>query len=587
MSTFFLLSHNSPFPSSLSLSVIPHRSSKPPPSSIPQLRSSAQWLGRARGPKFHRHGVLARAEDKAKLSSSSPTQQEQQDSQQSSFSEKHLKDLTLPSGDCDPLCSVDETSSHYFESNYKPKTDFLKALAILAATGTGAVAINQSWVAANQDVAMALLFGIGYAGIIFEESLAFNKSGVGLLMAVSLWVIRSIGAPSTEIAVSELRNASVEVSEIVFFLLGAMTIVEIIDAHQGFKLVTDNITTRKPRALLWVVGFVTFFLSSVLDNLTSTIVMVSLLRKLVPPSEYRKILGAVVVIAANAGGAWTPIGDVTTTMLWIHGQISTLEIMKDLFVPCAISLAVPLALMSLTSEVNGKGQDTSSVLASEQMAPRGQLVFSVGIGALLFVPVFKALTGLPPFMGMLLGLGVLWLLTDAIHYGESERQKLKVPQALSRIDTQGALFFLGILLSVSSLEAAGILREIANYLDAHIPNVELIASAIGVVSAFIDNVPLVAATMGMYDLTSFPQDSEFWHLVAFCAGTGGSMLVIGSAAGVAFMGMEKIEFFWYLRKISGFAFAGYAAGIAAYVAIHNLQLSLPTSVAQVLFLSGS
>lgn len=463
----------------------------------------------------------------------------------------------------------------------------LKALAILAATVTGTVAINQSWVAANQDPAMALLFGIGYAGIIFEESLAFNKSGVGLLMAVSLWVIRSIGAPSTDIAVSELTRATAEVSEIVFFILGAMTIVEIVDAHQGFKLVTDNITTRNRRTLIWVVGFVTFFLSSVLDNLTSTIVMVSLLRKLVPPSEYRKLLGAVVVIAANAGGAWTPIGDVTTTMLWIHGQISTLQTMKDLFVPSIVSLTVPLALLSFTSEVNVKGQDSSNVLASEQMAPRGQLVFAVGIGALVFVPVFKSITGLPPYMGMLLGLGVLWILTDAIHYGESERQKLKVPQALSRIDTQGVLFFLGILLSVSSLEAAGILRELANYLDAHIPNVELIASAIGVVSAIIDNVPLVAATMGMYDLSSFPQDSEFWQLVAYCAGTGGSMLVIGSAAGVALMGMEKVDFFWYLKKVSGFAFAGYVAGVAAYIALHNVHISLPSTLAEVPFLSGS
>nr|CAD1840113.1 unnamed protein product [Ananas comosus var. bracteatus] len=448
-------------------------------------------------------------------------------------------------------------------------------------------AINHSWVAANQDLAMVLVFAIGYAGIIFEESLAFNKSGVGLLMAVCLWVIRSIGAPSTDIAVTELTRSSAEVSEIVFFLLGAMTIVEIVDAHQGFKLVTDNITTRNPRILLWVVGFVTFFLSSVLDNLTSTIVMVSLLRKLVPPSEYRKILGAVVVLAANAGGAWTPIGDVTTTMLWIHGQISTLKIMQGLFVPAVLSLAVPLALMSLTSEVNGTAQNSSGLLATEQMAPRGRLVFAVGLGALVFVPVFKALTGLPPYMGMLLGLGVLWILTDAIHYGDSGRQKLKVPQALSRIDTQGVLFFLGILLSVSSLEAAGILRELANYLDAHIPNVELIATTIGVVSAIIDNVPLVAATMGMYDLTSFPRDSEFWQLVAFCAGTGGSMLIIGSAAGVAFMGMEKVDFFWYLRKVSGFAFAGYSAGIIAYLAAQNLHLSIPTAVAHLPFISGS
>ncbi|XP_044479769.1 sodium/proton antiporter 1-like [Mangifera indica] len=533
-----------------------------------------------RSSRLHlRNGVLARAEDKARDSSSSTKQQPD--------SQKQLQDLTSTSRSCDPLCSLDETSSSDFEATYQPKTDLLKALAVFAAAAAGAVAINQSWVAANQDLAMALLFVIGYAGIIFEESLAFNKSGVGLLMAVSLWVVRSIGAPSTEIAVSELSHASAEVSEIVFFLLGAMTIVEIVDAHQGFKLVTDNITTRKPRTLLWVVGFVTFFLSSILDNLTSTIVMVSLLRKLVPSSDYRKLLGAVVVIAANAGGAWTPIGDVTTTMLWIHGQISTLPTMKSLFLPSAISLAVPLALLSLTSEVNGKGHDTPNILASEQMAPRGQLVFSVGIGALIFVPVFKALTGLPPYMGMLLGLGVLWILTDAIHYGESEGQKLKVPQALSRIDTQGALFFLGILLSVSSLEAAGVLRELANFLDANIPNADLIASAIGVVSAIIDNVPLVAAAMGMYDLTSFPQDSDFWQLIAFCAGTGGSMLIIGSASGVAFMGMEKVDFFWYLRKVSGFAFAGYAAGIAAYLALNNLHISLPTTLAQAAFHPGS
>ncbi|XVE66789.1 hypothetical protein DITRI_Ditri08aG0107400 [Diplodiscus trichospermus] len=553
--------------------------------SIYSLPSFSSSLCRTRGPRLLRNGVLARAEDKARGSSSSSTPPSQQEVQPNN--EKQLEELTSQSGSCDPLCSLDETSSLDFEATYQSKSDLLKTVAVFTAALTGTLAINLSWVTDNQDIAMALLFAIGYAGIIFEESLAFNKSGVGLLMAVSLWVVRSIGAPSRDIAVSELTLASSEVSEIVFFLLGAMTIVEIVDAHQGFKLVTDNITTRKPRTLLWVVGFVTFFLSSILDNLTSTIVMVSLLRKLLPPSEYRKLLGAVVVIAANAGGAWTPIGDVTTTMLWIHGQISTLQTMKGLFIPSIVSLAVPLALMSLTSEVNGKGQDSPNVLASEQMAPRGQLVFSVGIGALLFVPVFKALTGLPPFMGMLLGLGVLWILTDAIHYGESERQKLKVPQALSRIDTQGALFFLGILLSVSSLEAAGILRELANYLDAHIPNVELIASAIGVVSAIIDNVPLVAATMGMYDLTSFPQDSEFWQLVAYCAGTGGSMLVIGSAAGVAYMGMEKVDFFWYLRKVSGFAFAGYAAGIAAYLAVSNLHISLPSTLAQVPFLSGS
>uniref|UniRef100_A0ACD5YHH2 Uncharacterized protein n=1 Tax=Avena sativa TaxID=4498 RepID=A0ACD5YHH2_AVESA len=514
-------------------------------------------------------------------SSSSPPPVPPEDEEPSDY------ELSETTGNCDPLCSVDEVSSQYFEANYKPKNDLVKALAILATSLAGAAAINHSWVAANQDIAMVLVFALGYAGIIFEESLAFNKSGVGLLMAVCLWVIRSIGAPSTDVAVQELSQTTVEVSEIVFFLLGAMTIVEIVDSHQGFKLVTDNISTRNPRTLLWVIGFVTFFMSCVLDNLTSTIVMVSLLRKLVPPSEYRKLLGAVVVIAANAGGAWTPIGDVTTTMLWIHGQITTVKIMQGLFVPSVVSLMVPLALMSLTSEANGSSQTSSSLLSSEQMAPRGQLVFAVGLGALLFVPVFKSLTGLPPFMGMLLGLGFLWILTDTIHYGESGRQRLKVPQALSRIDTQGILFFLGILLSVGSLESAGILRQLANYLDANVPNADLIATIIGVASAIIDNVPLVAATMGMYDLTSFPQDSDFWQLVAFCAGTGGSMLIIGSAAGVAFMGMEKVDFFWYFRKVSGFALAGYVAGIITYLAAQNIPLSLPTSLAEIPFITGS
>lgn len=272
------------------------------------------------------------------------------------------------------------------------------------------------------------------------------------------------------------------------------------------------------------------------------------------------------VIAANSGGAWTPIGDVTTTMLWIHGHISSARTIQDLFIPSAISLIVPLTLMSFSRDAESNSQVSSPALTSEQMAPRGQLVFGVGIGALLFVPVFKSLTGLPPFLGMLLGLGTLWLLTDAIHYGETGRQQLKVPQALSRIDTQGVLFFLGILLSVGSLQSAGILQDLAQYLNDHIPSVELIAGAIGLVSAVIDNVPIVAATMGMYSTEQFPVDSELWQLIAYCAGTGGSILVIGSAAGVAYMGMEKADFLWYLKKVSGYAFAGYVAGIGAYLA---------------------
>eukprot|EP00850_Spirogloea_muscicola_P016249 SM000130S27136 [mRNA] locus=s130:388509:391235:- [translate_table: standard] len=458
-------------------------------------------------------------------------------------------------------------SSADYEQSSRDKLDLFKALAIAAFLAAVYAGVNHSWVEQHQGLAMGLVFVVGYAGIIFEESLAFNKSGVALLMAVILWTIRSVCAPSTEVAVMELKEQATDVSEIVYFLLGAMTIVEIVDAHQGFKLVTDAIKTRSFKKLIWVVGIITFFLSSILDNLTSTIVMVSLLRKLVRNPDLRKFLGAVVVIAANAGGAWTPIGDVTTTMLWIHGQITTIPTIQTLFLPSSVSLAIPLAIFSFDSLVTEAGKQTlEPVMSSEQMAPRGRLVFFVGISALLFVPVFKSLTGLPPYIGMLLGLGSLWLLTDAIHFGDDQsRQRLKVPQALSRIDTQGILFFLGILLSIASLDSAGLLKDLANFLDANVPSTEAIAGLIGLASAVIDNVPLVAATMGMYDPAQYPVDSELWQLIAYCAGTGGSILIIGSAAGVAYMGMEKTDFLWYLRKISGPALAGYLGGIAVYL----------------------
>ena len=444
---------------------------------------------------------------------------------------------------------------------------------------------------------------LGYAGIIFEEFFAFNKAGVALLTAVGMWAVRAAGAPSEAALNASLGECLADVSQIVFFLIGAMTVVETVDAHAGFKLVTDAIGTRDKKALLWLVGGLTFCMSAILDNLTSTIVMVSLLRKLVKDPEQRKTLGAVVVIAANAGGAWTPIGDVTTTMLWINGQISSLATMRDIFLPAAVSLVVPLALLSgdaaLTGEQaaastrelvplragaqrisldddgdNGLAGDVmteGSGTSGESMAPRATLVFAAGVAALVFVPVFKTATGLPPYMGMLFGLGALWLLTDAIHYGEPDRAQLKVPEALSRIDTQGVLFFLGILLAISSLDSAGVLKQLASFLNAHIPSVELIAVAIGLVSAVIDNVPLVAATMGMYDLADWPRDSTLWQLIAYCAGTGGSILVIGSAAGVAFMGMEKADFVWYLRRVSPVALAGYFAGVGTYVGLHALQ----------------
>jgi Na+/H+ antiporter NhaD/arsenite permease-like protein len=302
-----------------------------------------------------------------------------------------------------------------------------------------------------------------------------------------------------------------------------------------------------------------------------------------------------VVIAANAGGAWTPIGDVTTTMLWVRGLITTLPTMRDILLPAAVSLLVPLALLSAATDAEAapdapaepprppQPPSAAQLLLSADSAwraddggldageARGRLVFYAGVAALLFVPVFKTATGLPPYLGMLFGLGALWVLTDALHQGESEdRSRYKVPQALSRIDVQGVLFFFGILMSISSLDSAGVLKSLAVSLDSVAPNVESVAVVIGLVSAVIDNVPLVAATMGMYSVGDWPADSKLWQLIAFCAGTGGSILIIGSAAGVAFMGMERVDFAWYLRKVTPLALAGYVAGVGAYVAMNTL-----------------
>ena len=469
------------------------------------------------------------------------------------------------------------------------KADFFKAVGVGAALAVGGGILQHDWVAQHEELAMTALFVLGYVGIVLEEEVAFNKSGVALLMAVGLWTVRSLGVSGDEVH-TELGEKLAEVSEIVFFLIGAMTIVETVDAHQGFKIITDNIKTKSRGQLLWLIGTITFFMSAVLDNLTSTIVMVSLLRKLVKDdAELRKLLGAVVVVAANAGGAWTPIGDVTTTMLWINGQIGTIPTMTDLFLPSLASLVVPLALLSATAdEFKGDLPEDPKDAPENPMAPRGTLVFGAGLTSLLFVPAFKSVTGLPPYLGMLAGLGGLWLLTDAIHFGEDpSRQKLKVASALRKIDSEGVLFFLGVLMAVGSLETAGILKNLAVFLDENIPSQEIIAGAIGVASAVIDNVPLVAATMGMYDIADYPMDDSLWQLIAYCAGTGGSILIIGSAAGVAFMGLEKADFFWYVRKVTPFAFAGYLAGMGVYLGQRQLDFFHPAVADASVALTGS
>jgi len=413
-----------------------------------------------------------------------------------------------------------------------------------------------------------VFFIIGYLFITLEHLLKINKAAVALLMAVICWTIYFVSTPQAiNIDIESLNQYLAQDSQIVIFLLGAMTIVELIDSHRGFGVITDCISTRSKRKMLWLIAVISFFLSSVLDNLTTTIVMISLLRKLIFVKEDRLFIGAIVVIAANAGGAWTPIGDVTTTMLWIGGQISTVGVMKSLFLPSVVCLLVPLLIQSLFFRGDYPEIPASQKLKSE---PKASLVFIVGLGALVFVPILKVLTGLPPFIGILLGLGVLWLITDLVHYKHEEREHLRVPHVMTRVDISSALFFLGILLSINALEVAGLLDELAGWIGSQVNSIEIVALIIGLISAVIDNVPLVAATMGMFSLEAYPPDSNIWNLIAYCAGTGGSILIIGSAAGIAFMGLEKVSFGWYLRRISLLALFGYLAGFGIYVLFEHL-----------------
>ncbi len=461
------------------------------------------------------------------------------------------------------------------ESNEElARQDIFRGLFVVAASALGAGLVQGDWIRTHEYEAMIATFGLGYVGIILETLFEFNKAAIALLMSVALWVIFGSAAASTGVSSTEVMGSLGEhvgeVSEIVYFLMGAMTIVEIVDAHQGFKVITDLIEAKDKRQLMWVLGGLTFFMSAVLDNLTTTIVMVSLIKKILPEQEDRKLFGAMTVIAANAGGAWTPIGDVTTTMLWIDGQISVLPTMSGLFLPSIASTL--LSIGCLTQQVPEKEKVEEAKDKATELAPRGKLVFGTGIAGLLSVPVFKQVTGLPPYLGMLAALGVMWTLTDAIHAGEgkSGREDLMAPAALRKIDTSGVLFFLGILLSVGALDAAGILKDLATMLDQNISSEPVIAAAIGVASSVIDNVPLVAATMGMYSLDQQPVDAQLWQLIAFCAGTGGSLLVIGSAAGVALMGLEKVEFLWYAKRISLSALVGYLGGIAVYLGQQQL-----------------
>jgi Na+/H+ antiporter NhaD/arsenite permease-like protein len=418
------------------------------------------------------------------------------------------------------------------------------------------------------EVLIIAIFVLGYAAIAFEHPLKINKAASALLTGVLCWTAYVLFASNREVVAEELLHHLGSLSGILFFLMGAMTIVELIDAHDGFEVITRRITTNSKRKLLWIICLLTFFLSAALDNLTTAIVMASMVGKLLAAKKDRMFFVGMIVISANAGGAWSPIGDVTTTMLWIGGQITSGNIIIKLILPSLVCLLVPLTVVSFI--MKGKASRPTNDEAKANRIDLGferHLVFFGGVFLLIMVPVFKTVTHLPPYMGILLALGILWVITEFIHKEKDDQKKkqLSVEHALRTIDVPSILFFLGILIAVASLESTQILARVAQLLDQRIGNQSLIVMTIGVLSAIVDNVPLVAATMGMYDLRTFPPDSSLWEFIAYCAGTGGSMLIIGTAAGVAVMGIEKIDFFWYLKKIGWLAALGYFAGAGVYI----------------------
>ena len=463
-------------------------------------------------------------------------------------------------------------------------------------------------------ILMVVIFVLGYTAIALEHPIKVNKSASALLTAVLIWIVYIIGSadilPAREtflefinenaeishmtkahqyfhfISKHELIHHLGEISEILFFLFGAMTIVEIIDTHEGFRIITDKIKTTNKVKLLWILSFLTFFMSAALDNLTTTIVMVALLRKLVSNKQDRWIFASMIVLAANAGGAWSPIGDVTTIMLWVGGQITAAKVIANVIIPSLVTATIPLIITSFLH----KGNVTRPEIVMEtdthlEATPfERNFVCFFGVCSLLLVPVFKTVTHLPPYLGILLGLGNLWIVTEIMHRNAiiEKRNKLTVINVLKKVDTPTIFFFLGILLAVAGLQSAGHLRVAAEFLDEELHNIYLIDLVIGIFSSIVDNVPLVASAMGMYPVHTygfinvmadpaaqeyaryFVQDGHFWEFLAYCAGTGGSILIIGSAAGVAAMGMEKIDFIWYMKKISLLALIGYLAGAGVY-----------------------
>lgn len=425
------------------------------------------------------------------------------------------------------------------------------------------------------ETILIIIFVLGYAAIAFEHTIKINKTAPALIIAALMWTIWAMLDHGHLLEINtELNHELASTSQILFFLMGAMTIVELIDAHEGFSIITNRIKTTDARKLLWIVSFIAFFLSAILDNLTTAIVMVTLLRKLVHDKEQRLFFAGMVIIAANAGGAWSPIGDVTTTMLWIGGQISSVNIIKMLFLPSLVCVVVPLLAVSMKMKGKVKSDvvDNKKAEATEKIKG-SMLMLVIGIAGLLFVPVFKTITHLPPYMGMLFSLAVIWIASEIIHTDKTpeDRRKFSALHALTRIDVPSILFFLGILLAIGVLQGTGVLGSLAVWMDQTIGNKDLIAMTIGLLSAVVDNVPIVAATIKMYSLETYPVDSKLWEFIAYAAGTGGSCLIIGSAAGVAVMGMEKIDFMWYLKKIAWLALLGYIAGALVYMGMYAVM----------------
>ncbi len=444
-----------------------------------------------------------------------------------------------------------------------------------------------------------LLFVLGYIAIATEHKLKLDKTVPALLTAAVLWALLAIGFHEGWFSIIDpeghvynflkdgeaaqegfhntLMHHLAKTAEILVFLTGAMTIVEIIDLHRGFEVLKSYVKTNSRRKLLWIIGAIAFFLSAVIDNLTATIVLVTLLRKLVKDRNTRLWYVGLIVIAANAGGAWSPIGDVTTTMLWIAKKVSAAGLIEHVFIPSVLNFAIPFGIASFLPVFNGtvKGEKDDEGLEEAEKLLSSKTMLYLGLGMILFVPVFKTVTHLPPYLGMMLSLGIVWLVSEYIHpeenFTEERKHLYSAHKALSRIEISSILFFLGILLAVGALESLvygsingvemGSLRYMAEVLQQTLPNVEIVVVLLGILSAIVDNVPLVAASMGMFE---YPIDHIIWHMIAYSAGTGGSILIIGSAAGVAAMGMEKIDFFWYMKKISWLAFLGFLAGFLAF-----------------------